>query len=75
MTPKDSKGRERRPEQDAALKAFNEERKHAEGVIPKSHNIAMSEEAHQRLAVLTPRARGILIEDALDISRVEPEEE
>lgn len=65
MTPKDRRGRERRPTQDAALEAVNRERKHPEGVMPRSHNIAAQEWAHEALQALTPRQRGELLEQAL----------
>lgn len=60
MTTRDSLGRRRHPNQDAALAVTR-----YEGRVSRSHNVSASREAHGWFASLTPQERGDLVERAL----------
>lgn len=62
---RDSLGRARQPQQDHELEQINRKRRHGGGLIPRSHNVALSEADHRAFAELSPRERGELIKRGL----------
>lgn len=65
-TRTDSKGRARRPEQDDALAAFNERRRHGEDIVSAGLRAAADREAMAWFKTLTSRQRGEIIEQAYE---------